>query len=137
MDHSATIRRLYEAINVHDLDAIGALMADDFVDHEELPGLPSTREGTLTFFRGMFAAFPDFRMEPEQVLVDSDTAVARVTATGTHRGEFMGMPASGRTFSAQAIDIIRFGDDGLAREHWGVYDQMAMMQQLGALPPAG
>jgi predicted ester cyclase len=49
----------------------------------------------------------------------------------------MGMPASGRSIDVQLIDIIRFGDDGLAREHWGVFDQMKMMQQLGAVPPPG
>lgn len=46
----------------------------------------------------------------------------------------MGMPASGRSINVQLIDIIRFGGDGLAREHWGILDQMAMMQQLGAIP---
>jgi hypothetical protein len=43
----------------------------------------------------------------------------------------MGMPASGRNIDVQLIDIIRFGDDGLAHEHWGIFDQMKMMQQLG------
>lgn len=73
-------------------------------------------------------------MEPHDVLVSGDKAVARVSAVGTHRCEFMGMPASGRSVNVQLIDIIRFGDDGLAREHWGIFDQMAMMQQLGAIP---
>lgn len=73
-------------------------------------------------------------MEPEDVLVSGDKVTARVTATGTYRGEFMGMPASGRSIDVQLIDIIRFGDDGLAREHWGIFDQMKTMQQLGAVP---
>ena len=47
---------------------------------------------------------------------------------------FMGMPASGKRVDVQLIDIIRFGDDGLAHEHWGVFDALAMMQQLGAIP---
>jgi predicted ester cyclase len=46
----------------------------------------------------------------------------------------MGMPATGKGVDVQAIDIVRFGDDGLAHEHWGVFDVMAMMQQLGAVP---
>ena len=62
------------------------------------------------------------------------SVVARVRATGTHEGEFMGMPATGRSADVQLIDIIRFGDDGLAHEHWGVFDELAMMQQLGAIP---
>jgi predicted ester cyclase len=91
----------------------------------------------LTFFRGFFAAFPDLRMSAEDVLVDGDKAVARVRATGTHQGDFLGIPPTGRTIDVQLIDIIRFGDDGLAREHWGVFDTMAMMQQLGVVSDEG
>jgi predicted ester cyclase len=60
--------------------------------------------------------------------------IARTRATGTHQGELLGMPATGKPINVQFIDIIRFGDDGLAREHWGVFDTMTMMQQLGAVP---
>ena len=80
------------------------------------------------------AAFPNLRFDPEDLLASGDKAVARVRVTGTHEGEFMGMPATGKAINVQAIDIVRFGDDGLAREHWGVFDVMAMMQQLGAAP---
>lgn len=80
------------------------------------------------------AAFPDLRMEPQDVLASGDKVVARARATGTNQGEFMGMPATGRSVDVQLIDIIRFGDDGLAREHWGVFDALGMMQQLGAIP---
>jgi predicted ester cyclase len=70
----------------------------------------------------------------EDVLVSGDTAVARVRATGTHQGEFLGMPATGRRIDVPVIDIMRFGDDGLVREHWGLFDSLGMMQQLGAIP---
>ena len=80
------------------------------------------------------AAFPDLRMSAEDVLPSGDKVVARARATGTHEGEFMGMPATGKRIDVQLVDIIRFSDDGLAREHWGVFDAMTMMQQLGAIP---
>lgn len=134
MDHAATMRRMYDLINAGDIDGFGDLLADDFVDHEELPGLAPTKDGVKSFFRMYLAAFPDLRMSPEDVLPSGDKVVARVRATGTHQGEFMGMPATGRSFDVQLVDIIRFGDGGLAREHWGVFDQMGMMQQLGAVP---
>ena len=134
MDHAATMRRLYDLINARDLDGFGDVLADDFVDHEELPGLAPTKEGVLAFFRMYMAAFPDMRMTPEDVIASGDKAVARVRATGTHQGEFMGMPPTGRGIDVQLVDIIRFGDDGLAREHWGVLDQLTMMQQHGAIP---
>ncbi len=134
MSHAATMRRAYELISAGDVDAFGDLLADDFVEHEELPGLEPTRDGVTTFFRMYVAAFPDLRMDPQDVLECGDKVVARVRATGTHQGEFMGMPATGKAVDVQLIDIIRFGDDGLAREHWGVLDAMTMMQQLGAIP---
>ena len=134
MDHAETMRALYAALNAGDLDGFGAMLADDFVEHEETPGLAPTKEGVLEFFRMYRAAFPDLQMEPQDVLASGDKAVARVRATGTQQGEFMGMPPSGKNVDVQLIDIIRFDDDGLAREHWGVVDLMTMMQQLGAIP---
>ena len=80
------------------------------------------------------AAFPDLRMDPIEILVSGDKIIARVRATGTHEGDFMGMPATGKSIDAALIDITRFGDDGLAREHWGLFDMMTMMQQLGVVP---
>ncbi len=131
MDHAATLRRFSELINAGDVDGFGELMADDFVEHEETPGLAPTKQGV----KGMFiAAFPDLRMDPEDVLASGDKIVARIRATGTHHGECMGMPATGKGIDVQAIDIVRFGDDGLAREHWGVFDVIGMMRQLGVVP---
>ena len=134
MDHAATARRFYDLINTGDLDRFGDALADDFVEHEETPGLAPTKEGVLEFFRMYRAAFPDMRMEPQDVLVSGDKVVIRARVTGTHQGELMGMPPTGKRIDIQLIDIIRFGDDGLALEHWGVIDSLAMMQQLGAVP---
>ena len=134
MDHAAAMGRLYELISAGDIDGFGDLLAEDFVEHEEMPGLERSKEGVKQLFHMYRAAFPDLRMEVEDLLVSGDKAVARVRATGTHKGEFMGMPASGKSVDVQLIDITRFGHDGLAREHWGVFDALSMMQQLGAIP---
>lgn len=137
MDHAATLRRAYELISAGDVDGFGELLADDLVEHEETPGLAPTKDGVLEFFRMYIAAFPDLRMDPEDVLPSGDKVVARARATGTHEGEFLGIPATGRSIDVQLIDIVRFGDDGLAHEHWGVVDVMTMMQQLGVVPEGG
>lgn len=134
MDHAATLRRFYDLINTGNVDGFGELLAGDFVEHEETPGLAPTKEGVTDFFRMYIAAFPNLRMDAEDVLASGDKVVARVRVTGTHEGEFMGMPATGMGIDVQAIDIVRFGDDGLAHEHWGVFDVMGMMQQLGVVP---
>ena len=134
MDHEETLRRCYELLNAGDVDGFGDLLSDDFVEHEETPGLAPTKDGVKAFFRMYLSAFPDLRMDPVDVLPSGDKVVARVKATGTNTGEFMGMPATGKSVHVQLIDIMRFGDDGLVREHWGVFDAMAMMQQLGVVP---
>jgi steroid delta-isomerase-like uncharacterized protein len=134
MDHVATMRRCYELINAGDLEGFGRFLADDFIEHEETPGLEPTKEGVLEFFRLYKAAFPDLRFVPEDFIAEGDKVVVRVRATGTHSGDFMGMPATGKQIDVQLIDIIRFEDDGLGHEHWGVADVMTMMQQLGVIP---
>jgi steroid delta-isomerase-like uncharacterized protein len=139
MDHAATVRRFYGLLSDGDIDGFGDMLADDFVEHEETPGLAPTKDGVLEFFRIQRVAFPDMRLDPEDVLVDGDKVVTRARMTGTHEGELMGMPPTGKSVDVQLIDIIRFGNDGLAYEHWGVFDLMAMMHQLGAVadgPPA-
>jgi N-acetyltransferase len=138
MDHAATIRQAYELISAGDLEGFGALIADDMVEHEAAPGLAPTKEGVLQFFTMYRAGFPDLKMEPEQVFVNDDTAAVYYRATGTHSGEFMGIAPTGKSFDVHGVDIVRFGEEGLAREHWGVFDTFGMMQQLGVVegPPA-
>jgi steroid delta-isomerase-like uncharacterized protein len=134
MDNAATVRRMYELLNAGDVDGFGDLLADDFVEHEVSPGLEPSKEGVKAFFRMYISAFPDLQMEPQDVLPSGNKVVARTRGTGTHKGEFMGMPATGKRFDVELIDIMGFGDDGLAHEHWGVFDALKMMQQLGAIP---
>ena len=134
MDRGVTVKHLYEAINAGDMDIFDDVVADDFVEHEELPGLEPSKEGVRAFFESFLAAFPDLRMEPVDILESGDKVVARVKVTGTNQGEFLGAPATGKAIDVQLIDIIRVGDDGLAHEHWGVMDQLTMLQQLGLAP---
>jgi steroid delta-isomerase-like uncharacterized protein len=132
--NSDTLRRAYELVSAGDLDGFLDYLADDFVDHEPGPGLEPTKAGTRQLFGMMKAAFPDLRFDAEDILESGDKVVARARVTGTNKGDFMGIPASGKTIDIQAIDIIRFGADGLVHEHWGVMDIMSMMQQIGAVP---
>jgi len=124
---------LYTLLSAGDVDGFAEFLADDFVEHEETPGIPPTKAGVKQFFHMYISAFPDLRLTPEEVLVIGDKAVARARATGTHRGEFIGIPATGKTFDIKLIDMFRFEGD-LVGEHWGVLDALAMMQQLGVVP---
>ncbi len=134
MDHAATARRMYDLINGGDIEGFAGHLADDFVEHEVTPGLAPTKAGVQDFFRMQLAAFPDLHMAVEDVFASGEKAVARVRYTGTNRGAFMGMPATGKSVDIQLIDIFGFDDHGRVREHWGVIDLMTMMQQLGLAP---
>ena len=134
MDHAMTMRSAYERISAGDIAGFGELVADDFVEHDETPGLPPTKEGTLEFFRILLTAFPDTRMDVEDLIASEDKTVARVKVTATHQGDFMGVPPTGARVEIQLIDIMRFDDAGLVCEHWGVTDMLSLMQQLGVVP---
>jgi predicted ester cyclase len=134
MDHARTMRSAYERISAGDLAGFGELVADDFVEHDEVPGVPPTKEGTLDYFRMLLTAFPDMRMDVEDLIAGGDKTVARVKATATHQGEFIGVLPTGRRVEVQLIDIMRFNDTGLVCEHWGVADMLSLMQQLGVVP---
>ncbi|WP_076262937.1 ester cyclase [Intrasporangium flavum] len=142
MGNADTMRRAYDLLNGGDVDGFGALVADGFVEHQETPGVPPTKAGVLDMFRSYLEIFPDLHMKVDEVLESGDRAVARVSVSGTQKGEFMGVPASGRHGETQLIDIMRFDADGRIAEHWGVMDMLTLMQQIGAIPggppePAG
>lgn len=139
MDHAATMRSTYERINAGNIAGFGELVADDFIEHQGGPGFPATKDGTLEFFRAVRAAFPDWYMTVEDLIASGDKTVARVKVTGTHKGEFMGVPPNGTQVDVQIIDIMRFDSAGRVCEHWGVADMLSLMQQLGVVaagPPA-
>lgn len=125
-----------EVVNGENYDLIEELIAEDFVDHEEFPGLSNDRAGVRQFFELMRSAFPDLSCEVKRMVGEDDTVVVHFTMRGTHQGEFMGVAASGKSIEADAIDIIRFLNDK-AVEHWGVTDGMAMMEQIGAFEAEG
>jgi steroid delta-isomerase-like uncharacterized protein len=134
VDHAMTMRSTYERINAGDITGFGDLVADDYVEHDDVTGLPPTKEGTLEFFRILLTAFPDMRMDVEDLIAAEDKTVARVNATATHQGEFMGVPPTGTRVEVRLIDIMRFDDAGLVCEHWGLADMLSLMQQLGVVP---
>ena len=131
-DYKALTQELFDSMTGGaDVDAmVDRFMAEDFVEHEVLPGMDNTREAARQMFTMMLAAFPDFRATVHDLLQDGDKVVARVTFSGTHQGEFMGAPASGNHVEWDVIDILQFRD-GQAVAHWGVMDMGAAMAQLG------
>ncbi len=118
-----------DVMNAHNVDAIDGYCVAGFTDHNPDPGQKPGLAGLKEAFKGMFTAFPDLKVKADQVVVEGDWAVARVTMSGTQKGEFMGMPASGKKFKIQGIDMVKI-KDGKATDRWGNFDQVSMMQQL-------
>lgn len=133
-DLRALAHRFYdEVLNRGNLDALDELVHDDFVEHEEMPGLPTDKEAPRAFTAMIREGFPDLQVTIEDMVVEGDKMVVRARFSGTHRGEFMGIPATGQKIDVAAIDVVRI-EDGKAIEHWGVTDTLTMMQQLGVVP---
>lgn len=127
----AAIRRLFEEVlNADDDAALGEILSAEYVEHDPVPGqAPGPRgvRGRLDLLR---AAFPDIRFTLEDTLAQGDRVVARWTMTGTHRGPFLTVPATGRTVTSSGIDFYRL-EGGRIVEHWHEMDLLGLLQQLG------
>lgn len=113
-------------------EVVDALHAPEFVDHDPAGRRPD-REGFKRGLRELYAAFPDFHAEIEDLLVvpERSEAVVRWTASGTHRGAFLGAAPTGRRVAFKGIEILRF-DGAWIVERWGEWDGLDLLAQLGA-----
>jgi steroid delta-isomerase-like uncharacterized protein len=133
-DAAAVVRRFIDEYQTgHDVAAAEELLAADFVDHCPFGPFSPDRDGVLALFATLFAAFPDLHVTIHQQVTEGETVTTRKTFHGTHEGEFMGIPPTGRAVAFDVIDILEVRDGRLA-EHWNVVDAMALMMQLGAIP---
>ena len=130
--NKANARRFIdEVVNRGNVAVIDELAGPNYVDHTARPGVPPTTEGQKEFVTMFRAAFPDLHYTVDDTIAEGDRLVQRVTAHGTMKGDFLGMPASGKEATWSEIHIVRFDDGGKAVEHWGVVDQLGMLAQLG------
>lgn len=126
-------RRFYEEVlNERNLDLIEDLVRHDYVEHDPLPGQGSGIEGVKER-SAMILDADDPHFTIEDMIAEGDRVAVRWTNSGTNVGELLGMPATGRPFRMQGVDIYRMLDGKLA-EHWHVIDMLARLQQLGLLP---
>lgn len=126
-------RRYYdEVLNQGRIDVLDELAASDYEEHDPLPGQGTGRNGLKDRVSSLREALGQ-TFSIEDVVAEGDRVVVRWTASGRHRADFMGMPASGRTFTIAGIDVHGFRDGQMA-EHWHVVDQLALLQQLGVIP---
>jgi steroid delta-isomerase-like uncharacterized protein len=139
-ENKAVVRRFIDEVwNNGNLDAIDELVSEDQVDHDpgRPPDMPGGPEGMHQFVQMYRAAYPDTHLEIGEIVAEGDLVAYTWTATGTHQGELMGIPPTGKsvTVTGMALDRIR---DGKIVESWGNYDSLGMLVQLGVVPaPAG
>lgn len=134
-DYRALAAQVYDAFNRNDGAALDALFAHDFVDHDNFAGVSGIGLSTGRAFSAAYhAGFPDFQIRLLDVIGDGARMCAWYRLSGTHWGEFAGIPATGRTVDVQGFDWMALNDDGLITEHWGVSQELAMLTQLGLLP---
>jgi steroid delta-isomerase-like uncharacterized protein len=136
-ENKAIYRRFVEeGFNQGNLDLFDELIAPDFVNHSAPPGVPPTREGWKQMAAMFRAAFPDMHLHIEDEIAEGDQITIRFTGHGTHRGELMGIPATGKEVNFNGISIARIAG-GKIVERWEEFDMMGMMVQLGVVPPPG
>lgn len=136
-DPKAVARRFYdEVINGKNMATLDELVDDDIVEHQQMPGIPPGKEGVRAFFATFHGAFPDLQAEIQGIVSEGDEVWVYASITGTHEGELLGIPATGKKVSFSMFDRVRVRD-GKAVEHWGVSDDLGMLTQLGVVPEMG
>ena len=131
--NKSLVRSFNESFNAGDLDAAVAVFAPNAVIHNSgAPGALNV-EGFKQFGGVFRTAFPDGTLTIDDLIVDGDKIVSRITYQGTHTGDMMGILPTGKPVTVSAIIIDQFAD-GKIVESWRLFDQMGMMQQLGLVP---
>ncbi len=126
------IHRFYEPYNRNDQVALDQFIAPDVIDHNPFPDQAPGREGVKQGIADLHRAFADFHFTVEEAVVEGDLIADRIIGHGVHRDEFLGIPATGKEVSFQAMDIYRVVDDKIV-DLWHVEDFYGLMEQLRTL----
>ncbi len=130
-ENKAVIRQIYEEVwNKHNPEAADQFIAPDAVNHPMVPEHQHGIDGFKHLVRWVHTSFPNTHYDIDSIIAEGDMVAARVTSSGTHKGELRGIPPSGRRISVEAVDWYRLAD-GKVVEHWSVRDYLSMLQQLG------
>lgn len=125
--------RVEALFNRGEIERIEEFVTPDFVNHEAWPGEDPGFEGFRLRMRRLHEAISQLNMEVHEVVAGGDLVAYRATLSGVHTGPLLGIPATGRSFSARHMHMLRMRD-GRSSEHWAVRDDLGMLQQLGVIP---
>ena len=136
-ENKAVVRRFVEEVQSHHkLELVDQLFDPSYNDHASFQGSVPGIEGFKQLFGMMLGAFPDLHAIIHDQIAEGDIVVTRKTFEGTHKGDYMGVPPTGKQFELGVIDIFRVVDGRLV-EHWMQADSLGMMRQLGLIPSPG
>ncbi len=134
-DNAAIIQRfIHEVLNQGHYEVCDEIVAEDFLELDKLPGQRQGRDGLKEVVAMMRSAFPDMHWDIEEVISSGDKVVTRFTWTGTQRGDFLGIPATGRPVTVKGVVIDRLVN-GVMTDSRILMDTFGMMIQLGVIPP--
>lgn len=122
-----------EVFNQGKVDVLDEVLTPDYIEHSGVPGFPDTPDGLKQFVLVLRSAFPDITYRIELEIADGDLVVHYLQTTLTMQGDFLGIKATGKSATYNETHIARIRDGKLV-EHWGVIDQLSMLQQLGIIP---
>lgn len=131
------VRRVMEAVNRGDRDALRDALAPDYARHSQATvAMPEIRgrDRMMEFFDATFSAFPDWHEAIELMVAEDDKVAYITTGTGTHQGEFGGIPATGKRVEIKNFIVHRI-EDGRIAETWTGWDNLAFLMQVGLFPP--
>jgi predicted ester cyclase len=133
--NKALVRRVFEeSVNQNKPSVFNELIAPDFVSSDAPPGTPRGPEVFRQLDAMFRTGFPDAHVTIEQEFADGDRVIHRGYVTGTHNGEFQGIPPTGKQVKIKYIDIWRVMN-GQMVEYWVRFDTDSLRQQLGLVPP--
>jgi steroid delta-isomerase-like uncharacterized protein len=134
-DNSIIVIRFVDLVlNKDQIDSAGQFVWEDMVEQVPLPGQGPGLGGLKGVLRGMRAAFPDMHWTVEEQIAEGDKVATRFEWTGTHRGEFLGVPATGRAVKVWGVVIDRL-QGGKIKDTRIIMDSLGLMTQLGVFPP--
>ena len=122
-----------EVINNKNLHAANTIVAEDFIEHVPFPGQEPGREGLKFAIQSMLTGFPDMNWTVHEQIAEGEKVVTRFTWTGTHKGEFMGIPPTNKTVEVWGV-VIDVVSNNLFAESRIIMDSISLLQQLGVMP---
>lgn len=127
------LMNFYAAFSKGDLNALDKVLVKNWVTHDANPGQEPGREGLKKFIPVIAASFSNFKWTVEDMIEEGNVVVVRSTFSGVHSGDFMGNAASGKSFTAKAIDVHHFNAEGMVTHTYHLEDWLSVLAQIGAL----